>query len=196
MTTICYILITKSDGMEVGLSVQGHSSCRHEQQLVVQVDQNLFDELEDTFIRPENEATDPIYQQRIWIVHFICDLQCDALQILSEGIATYSSYFVEVHISIQCNNNNNNDPAIDEEQHSKRILFHINNLRDCILNQSLSLNVLVFHIDIVADIYDDVYCRLLQIMDEKLYSNFMNMDSRRQSLAFKLGTLEVTAFFK
>ena len=171
---------------------------------MLQVNDNLLDELEDALLIQNAEEITDIDDHRLdesksnqpnatniipetipsrkYIVHFICNLRSDALQSLSTAISMYSSYFIELHISISALTN-------DDQTNPESILSDIDNLRDCMLSHDLSLNTFVLYINIVSAVYDRVYCHLLRMMDGTLYPTFMRFDPLHQSLSLKLGIL-------
>eukprot|EP01084_Bolivina_argentea_P141678 248951_1 len=101
--------------MHIGITVKDSPFHPNAQHLVIQVDDNLLYELEQIFtirnaeeesnihqfeIEREEKKTNNIDVDAKYIIHFICDMRCNTLELLSEAIRMYSSYFIKMHISL------------------------------------------------------------------------------------------------
>eukprot|EP01083_Nonionella_stella_P072116 194229_1 len=176
--------------MHIGVSAQRTELAFNAQHLVVHVDDNLFNELEETFdALPDDEVKRQTEPKHIgicptYIIHFICDLRCDTLRWLSGAINTYAAYFIELHISLSSqiedahlSTNANTNPS--------RISQCIGHLKNVLLNSDLSLDSFHLYINITSNVYDDVYCNLLRIWNDALFEKFMNIPhGKNQSLRF------------
>ena len=211
--------------MHLGITVQNSKSHINSQHLVIQVDDNLFDELEEIFtIRNAEEASDNDDQYEMereekktenvidispylntasntdnkkYIIHFICELRCNTLKLLSQAIEEYSAYFIQLHISLSSQidadiaGNHANQYLVNiltnPNTNPQQIALHIDNLKNVILSSKLSLNSFHLYVNIVSNIYNSVYSQLLQIMHDELFHKFMKFNHSNQSLAFILG---------
>ena len=209
--------------MHLGITVQNSQSHKNAQHLVIQVDDNLFDELEEIFtVRNAEEDLDeeeekktenvidlspylnvPTADDRKYIIHFICDLHCTTLKLLADAIEMYSEYFIQLHISlssqIDVNANDTNQFLLNTlttpNTNPQQISMHIDNLKNTILTNKLSLNSFHLYVNIVSNIYNSVYSQLLQIMNDELFDKFMKFNHQNQSLALILGIVYIHSSF-